>query len=132
MRIGNSPFQNNVPSGNGSGIAGNAMSNMFTPPIGGPSALSSNSFTRPPYGGSSDVTDLSAAELYCQQHEVTASVCAILFAVVNATYFNILIQIIYGPGLPSSLGIHDTMICVYIRIKMLQRREVNHQFLLHM
>ncbi|PNX97338.1 DEAD-box ATP-dependent RNA helicase 40-like protein [Trifolium pratense] len=73
MRIGNSPFQNNVPIGNGSGITVNAMSNMFTPPIGGPSPLSSNSFTRPPYGGSSDVTDLSAAELYCQQHEVTAT-----------------------------------------------------------
>ncbi|KAL5097785.1 hypothetical protein RYX36_002112 [Vicia faba] len=73
MRIGNSPFQNNVPSGNGSGITGNAMGNMFTSPIGGPPALSSNSFTRPPYGGSSDVTDLSPAEIYCRQHEVTAT-----------------------------------------------------------
>ncbi|XP_004486514.1 DEAD-box ATP-dependent RNA helicase 40 [Cicer arietinum] len=73
MRIGNAPFQNNLPSGNGSGITGNAMNNMFTPPLGGPSALSSNSFTRPPYGGSSDVTDLSAVEMYCQQHEVTAT-----------------------------------------------------------
>jgi ATP-dependent RNA helicase DDX5/DBP2 len=102
MRIGNSPFQNNVPIGNGSGVTVNAMSNMFTPPIGGggPSPLSSNSFTRPPYGGSSDVTDLSAAELYCQQHEVTASVCTILFAFVYTTKFNFLIQIIYGQSLP--------------------------------
>lgn len=89
MRIGNAPFQNNLPSGNGSGITGNAMNNMFTPPLGGPSALSSNSFTRPPYGGSSDVTDLSAVEMYCQQHEVTATVCTILFAVLFAAYFNI-------------------------------------------
>lgn len=94
MRIGNSPFQNNVPSGNGSGITGNAMGNMFTSPIGGPPALSSNSFTRPPYGGSLDVTDLSPAEIYCRQHEVTASVCTILSAFVY-TYFNILIKVMY-------------------------------------
>ncbi|KAJ1414342.1 WW domain [Sesbania bispinosa] len=54
LRIGNAPFQNVMPSGNGSGIAGNAMSSMFTPPIGGPSPL-------------------SPAEIYCQQHEVTAT-----------------------------------------------------------
>lgn len=92
MRIGNTPFQNVMPSGNGSGIAGNSMHNMFTPPIGGPSPLSSNSFMRPPYIGSSDVTDLTPAEVYCQQHEVTATVCTILLDVVYDIYFNFLIQ----------------------------------------
>ncbi|TKY72447.1 DEAD-box ATP-dependent RNA helicase 40 [Spatholobus suberectus] len=73
MRIGNTPFQNVMPSGSGSGIAGNAMHGMFAPPIGGPSPLSTNSLMRPPFMGSSDVTDLSPVEIYCQQHEVTAT-----------------------------------------------------------
>ncbi|KAG5105262.1 hypothetical protein JHK82_042232 [Glycine max] len=73
MRIGNTPFQNVMPSGNGSGIAGNAVPSMFVPPIGGPSPLSTNPLMRPPYMGSSDATDLSPAEIYCQQHEVTAT-----------------------------------------------------------
>ncbi|KAG5011679.1 hypothetical protein AAZX31_09G030700 [Glycine max] len=73
MRIGNAPFQNVMPSGNGSGIAGNAVPSMFVPPIGGPSPLSTNPSMRPPYMGSSDATDLSPAEIYCQQHEVTAT-----------------------------------------------------------
>ncbi|RDX76804.1 DEAD-box ATP-dependent RNA helicase 40, partial [Mucuna pruriens] len=72
-RIGNTPFQNAMPSGNGSGIAGNAIHSMFTPPIGGPSPHSTNSLMRPPYMASSDVTDLSPAEIYCQQHEVIAT-----------------------------------------------------------
>ncbi|KAL2341614.1 hypothetical protein Fmac_009554 [Flemingia macrophylla] len=73
MRIGNAPFQNVMPSGNGSGIAGNARRSMFGPPVGGPSPLVTNSLIRPPYMGSSDVADLSPAEVYCQQHEVTAT-----------------------------------------------------------
>ncbi|WVY92448.1 hypothetical protein V8G54_031536 [Vigna mungo] len=72
-RIGNTPFQNVMPSGNGSGIAGNAMPSMFVPPMGGPSPLSNNSLMRPSYMGSSDASDLSPAEIYCQQHEVTAT-----------------------------------------------------------
>ncbi|BAT87742.1 hypothetical protein LR48_Vigan09g173700 [Vigna angularis] len=73
MRIGNTPFQNVMPSGNGSGIAGNAMPSMFVPPMGGPSPLSNNALMRPSYMGSSDASDLSPAEIYCQQHEVTAT-----------------------------------------------------------
>ncbi|XP_014518463.1 DEAD-box ATP-dependent RNA helicase 46 [Vigna radiata var. radiata] len=72
-RIGNTPFQNVMPSGNGSGIAGNAMPSMFVPPMGGPSPLSNNALMRPSYMGSSDASDLSPAEIYCQQHEVTAT-----------------------------------------------------------
>lgn len=86
MRIGNTPFHNVMPTGNGSGITGNAMHNTFTPPVGGPSPLSSNSFMKPPYSGSSDVTDLSAAQIYCQKHEVTATVCTILSSVVYGIY----------------------------------------------
>ncbi|KAE9594875.1 putative RNA helicase [Lupinus albus] len=71
MRIGNPAFQNVMPGG--SGIAGNAMHNTFTPPIGGPPPVSSNAPIRPPFTGSSDVSGLSQAELYCQQHEVTAT-----------------------------------------------------------
>jgi len=74
MRVGNAPFQNVMPSGNGSGIAGNAMPSMFVPPMGGPSPLSTNTLMRPSYLGSSDASDLSPAEIYCQQHEVTATV----------------------------------------------------------
>ncbi|RDX85872.1 DEAD-box ATP-dependent RNA helicase 40, partial [Mucuna pruriens] len=73
MRTGNAPFQTAMPSVNGSGIAGNAMHSMFAPPIGGPSPHTTNSLMRPPYIGSSDVTDLSPAEIYCQQHEVIAT-----------------------------------------------------------
>ncbi|KAL2325719.1 hypothetical protein Fmac_024777 [Flemingia macrophylla] len=62
-----------MPSGNRSGIAGNARRSMFGPPVRGPSPLSTNSLIRPPYMGSSDVADLSAAEVYCQQHKVTTT-----------------------------------------------------------
>jgi len=74
MRVGNAPFQNVMPSGNGSAIAGNAIPSMFVPPMGGPSPLSSNTLMRPSYMGSSEASDLSPAEIYCQQHEVTATV----------------------------------------------------------
>ncbi|CAJ1963083.1 unnamed protein product [Sphenostylis stenocarpa] len=73
MRVGNAPFQNVMPSGNGGGIAGNSMPSMFIPPMGGPSPLSTNTLMRPPYMGSSDASDLSPAEIYCQQHEITAT-----------------------------------------------------------
>ncbi|XP_019425567.1 PREDICTED: DEAD-box ATP-dependent RNA helicase 40-like isoform X2 [Lupinus angustifolius] len=56
----------------GSGISRNSMQNTFTPPMGPPS-FSSNAPIRPPYIGSSDVSGLSQAELYCQQHEITAT-----------------------------------------------------------
>ncbi|XP_054805610.1 DEAD-box ATP-dependent RNA helicase 46 [Prosopis cineraria] len=68
MRIGSSPFQNATPGGNGvNGVPGDGMHNMFNPPIGGPPPVASNSLTRP------HVTDLSPAEIYRQQHEVTAT-----------------------------------------------------------
>ncbi|KAI4344727.1 hypothetical protein L6164_011921 [Bauhinia variegata] len=74
MRIGNAPFPNAIPGENGlSGIQGHALHNMFSPPIGVPPPLSSNSLIRPPYMRSSDVTDLSPTEIYRQQHEVTAT-----------------------------------------------------------
>ena len=97
MRMGNAPFQNVMPSGNGSGIPGHAMHNMFTPPVGGHPPLSSNSLTGPPYIGSSDVTDLTPAEIYCQKHEVTATVCIFLgtLCMVFLLNFNILINSIW-------------------------------------
>ncbi|KAF7837658.1 DEAD-box ATP-dependent RNA helicase 46 [Senna tora] len=68
MRIGGSPFQNVMAGGNGlSGMPGHAMHNAFNPPLGGPPPHASNSLPRP------HVTDLSPAEVYCQQHEVTAT-----------------------------------------------------------
>lgn len=99
MRTGNAPFQNVMPGGSGSGIAGNAMHNMFTPPIGGPPPVSSNALMKPPYIGSSDVTGLSPAEIYCQQHEVTATVCIfswLLYLVFFLKYLEFLIQIACG------------------------------------
>ena len=71
MRMSSGPFQNVMPSGNGSGIPGHPM-HMF-PPVGGHPPLSSNSLKGPPYMGSTDVTDMTPAEIYCQQHEVTAT-----------------------------------------------------------
>ncbi|KAK4265971.1 hypothetical protein QN277_026950 [Acacia crassicarpa] len=68
MRIGSSPFQNAMPGGNAlNGIPGHSMHNMFNPSVGGPPPVASNSLGRP------HVPDLSPAEIYCQQHEVTAT-----------------------------------------------------------
>lgn len=77
MRIGSSPFQNAMPGGNGfNGVPGHSMHNTFNPPIGGPPPVVSNSLTRP------HVADLSPAEIYCQQHEVTATVCSFSFEII--------------------------------------------------
>lgn len=77
MRIDSSPFQNVMPSGNGfSGVPGHGMHNTFNPPIGGTPPLASNSLARP------HVTDLSPAEIYRQQHEVTATVCSFSFQIL--------------------------------------------------
>lgn len=49
------------------------MHNMYNHGTGGP-LFSNNAMIKPPYLGSTDVSGLSPAEAYRQQHEVTATV----------------------------------------------------------
>lgn len=51
---------------------GHAMHNMYNHGTGGP-LFSNNAMIKPPYLGSTDVSGLSPAEAYRQQHEVTAT-----------------------------------------------------------
>ncbi|XP_030515113.1 DEAD-box ATP-dependent RNA helicase 46 isoform X2 [Rhodamnia argentea] len=72
MTMGNLPFQNIAP-GHGAGLhapPGNVMPNMYNHAMGGPFA---NNAPKSPYGGPSDVSNLTPAEVYRQQHEVTAT-----------------------------------------------------------
>lgn len=74
-RIGGVPFHNAMP-GHSSGlnaVTGPAMHNVYSHAPGGP-PFSSNPLVRPPFMGTTDVTGLSPVEVYCQQHEVTATV----------------------------------------------------------
>lgn len=80
-----------MPSGNGlSGIPGHGVHNMFNPQIGGPPPHASNSLPRP------HVTDLSPAEIYCQQHEVTATVCAYSVVFCTDYYYYLLSIALWG------------------------------------
>lgn len=54
--------------------AGHAVPNMYNHATGGP-PFSNNAMMKPPFFGSTDVSNLSPAEVYCQQHEVNATVC---------------------------------------------------------
>ncbi|KAJ0091872.1 hypothetical protein Patl1_24792 [Pistacia atlantica] len=70
-RISGAPVQNITP-GHSSGlnaVPGNAMHDMYN--HAGP--FSNSAMLRPPLMGSSGVTNLSPVEVYCQQHEVTAT-----------------------------------------------------------
>lgn len=72
--MGNLPFQNIAP-GHGAGLhasPGNVLPNMYNQPVGGPPFV--NNAPRTPYGGPSDVSNLTPVEVYRQQHEVNATV----------------------------------------------------------
>ncbi|KDP27709.1 hypothetical protein JCGZ_19832 [Jatropha curcas] len=72
-RMGGVPFQNVTPGYNGGfNSAGHNMHNMYNHAIGGPQ-FPNNALMRPPFVGTSDVSNLSPAEAYCQEHEVTAT-----------------------------------------------------------
>lgn len=69
----------NVPPGHSVGlnaVAGQAMHNTYSHATGGAGFLN-NAMMRPPSMmiGSSDISTLSPADVYRQQHEVTATVC---------------------------------------------------------
>ncbi|XP_038720716.1 DEAD-box ATP-dependent RNA helicase 46 [Tripterygium wilfordii] len=74
MRFGGASFQHVAP-GRASELkafAGHPMHNTNGPAAGAPT-FSSHAMIRPPFVGSSDVTNLSPVQLYLQQHEVTAT-----------------------------------------------------------
>lgn len=74
MRMGGVPVQNVAPSPAGTlnAVPGHSMHSTYGP--AGP-PFSNNALIRPPFIGSSDIpnANLSPAELYRQQHEVTAT-----------------------------------------------------------
>ncbi|KAK6913628.1 DEAD/DEAH box helicase domain, partial [Dillenia turbinata] len=75
MRMVGTPFQNATPGGVGAGMnvgPGHAMPNMYNHAAGG--MFTNNVSMRLPtvVPGSQDVTSLSPADIYRQQHEVTA------------------------------------------------------------
>lgn len=76
MRISGVPFPSAAPSHTNAlnSGGGHTMRNMYNQAAGGPQ-FSNNATVKPPYIGSTDVTTLSPAEVYRQQHEVTATVC---------------------------------------------------------
>lgn len=78
MRIGDFPPQNVTPSlpGNLNGPGGPPLHGAYGHSSGVP-PYPNNAFVRPPSAmmGSSDPIHLSAAEIYRQKHEVTATVC---------------------------------------------------------
>ena len=71
------PLQNVTPGhpGGMNAVGGNAMHNMYSHT----SPFSNNAMMRPPFVGSSGVPDLSPVEVYRQQHEVTATVCILIY-----------------------------------------------------
>ncbi|XWS08443.1 hypothetical protein CRYUN_Cryun40dG0003000 [Craigia yunnanensis] len=72
MRMSGAPLQNVIP-GHGGGfnaITGHAIHNMYG--RAGP-PYSNNALTRPQFVGSADTANLSPAEAYRKQHEVTAT-----------------------------------------------------------
>ncbi|KAL5849062.1 hypothetical protein ACOSQ4_007075 [Xanthoceras sorbifolium] len=71
MRMGGAPLQNVTPGHTGgvNAVGGHAMHNMYSHA----SPFSNNATMRPPFVGSSGVPNLSPVEVYCQQHEVTAT-----------------------------------------------------------
>ena len=78
--MSSAPYPNATP-GHASALnngAGNAMHNMYSQVAGRP-PFSNNAMVKPPYYGSADVSGLSPAEIYRQQHEVTATVCIFAF-----------------------------------------------------
>lgn len=58
--------------------AGHAMHSVYNHATGGP-PFSNDAMMKPSYFGSPDVSNLSPAEVYRQQHEVTATVCIFAF-----------------------------------------------------
>ncbi|XP_057986129.1 DEAD-box ATP-dependent RNA helicase 40 isoform X2 [Hevea brasiliensis] len=72
-RMGGVTFQN-VTTGYAGGFnaAGHTMHNMYNHAIGG-GPFPNNALIRPPFVGTSDVTNLSPAEVYRREHEVTAT-----------------------------------------------------------
>ncbi|PON80229.1 DEAD-box ATP-dependent RNA helicase [Parasponia andersonii] len=74
MRTSRVPYPN-VASNQASAVnngAGHALHNMYNHATGGPT-FSNNAMMKPPYFGPTDVSNLSPAEVYRQQHEVTAT-----------------------------------------------------------
>ncbi|KAL5541451.1 hypothetical protein UlMin_009161 [Ulmus minor] len=74
MRINGVPYPSAGPGHAGAlnSGAGHTMQNMYNEATGGP-PLSNNAITKPPFFGSTDLSGLSPAEAYRQQHEVTAT-----------------------------------------------------------
>uniref|UniRef100_A0A2P2K945 DEAD-box ATP-dependent RNA helicase 40-like n=1 Tax=Rhizophora mucronata TaxID=61149 RepID=A0A2P2K945_RHIMU len=77
-RMGGVPFKDVTPGyASGFNSAGHSMNNMYSHAPAGPPFLN-NAFVRPPFTGTSDISNLSPAEVYCQEHEVTATVCYLI------------------------------------------------------
>lgn len=76
MPISGVPFPNAVHGHTNALNSGavHSMGNMYNHAAGG-GQFSNGAIVKPPYIGSQDVTTLSPAEVYRQQHEVTATVC---------------------------------------------------------
>lgn len=79
MRTGGAPPQNVTPAhiGGMNAVAGHPMPTLINHATGGP-PFSNNATMKPHHFGlgASDMSNLSAAEVYCQEHEVNATVCS--------------------------------------------------------
>lgn len=79
MRTGDFPSQNVTPSLPGRLNVGPPVPGGYAHPSGAPQYPNNNAFVRPPLAmmGPSDPSNLSAAEIYRQKHEVSATVCSL-------------------------------------------------------